>query len=302
MIKSITVINHLNETIKIDLFNPYESGLAVKSVTGLGPVKADINFKNLSTMDGALDSGFSRITTRNIVIQFVFIESPTIEETRLKTYKYFSVKQNITIRIETDVRTYEIVGRVESNNPTIFSKEEGSQVSIMCANPFFYSLYKQNISFYGVKSLFEFPFSNESLDNNLIIFGDIQKRVYSTIYYDGDSNAGIIIKMHAIGEVRGITIYNLLTREKMALNDNKIIEIAETGIQNGDDIIIDTIKGEKSVTLIRDGIEINILNSIEKPMKWLQLVKGYNAFAYTTTSGSSNLSFNMEYKTLYEGV
>ena len=62
--------------------------------------------------------------------------------------------------IETDNRQAEIEGYVESNDPTIFSKDEGSDISIVCPNPFFYSAGKDGINttiFYGVEALFEFP-------------------------------------------------------------------------------------------------------------------------------------------------
>ena len=45
MIKSVTITNHLDESIKLDLFNPEESGFIIKNIEGLGPVKANINFK-----------------------------------------------------------------------------------------------------------------------------------------------------------------------------------------------------------------------------------------------------------------
>ena len=40
MIKSVTVVNHLGESLKLDLASPEKSGFIVKSIEGLGPVKA----------------------------------------------------------------------------------------------------------------------------------------------------------------------------------------------------------------------------------------------------------------------
>ena len=56
MIKSVTITNHLDESIKLDLFNPEESGFIIKNIEGLGPVKANINFKELATNDGSIDN------------------------------------------------------------------------------------------------------------------------------------------------------------------------------------------------------------------------------------------------------
>lgn len=304
MIKSVTVTNHLNESIKLDLFNPDESGFIIKNIDGLGPVKANINFKELATNDGSIDNS-ARLSSRNIVMSLQFIESPTIEETRLKSYKYFPIKRNIKILIETDNRICETIGRVETNVPTIFSNAEGCQISILCPNPYFYSAGENGANqtiFYGTDPLFEFPFSNESLTEDLIEFGSIENRTEGTVYYDGDAEIGITIQIHAVGEAAGLVIYNTRTRELMRINDDKLKSLIGSGIQAGDEITITTSRGEKGIYILRNGVTTNILNSLEKPIKWFQLSKGDNTFAYTASAGLTNLQFRIENKVIYEGV
>lgn len=304
MIKSVTITNHLDESIKLDLFNPDESGFIIKNIDGLGPVKANINFKELATNDGSIDNS-ARLSSRNIVMSLQFIESPTIEETRLKSYKYFPIKRNIKILIETDNRICETIGRVETNVPTIFSNAEGCQISILCPNPYFYSAGENGANqtiFYGTDPLFEFPFSNESLTEDLIEFGSIENRTEGTIYYDGDAEIGITIQIHAVGEAAGLVIYNTRTREIMRIDDNKLKSLIGSGIQAGDEITITTSRGEKGIYILRSGVKTNILNSLEKPIKWFQLLKGDNTFAYTASAGLTNLQFRIENKVIYEGV
>ena len=304
MIKSVTITNHLDESIKLDLFNPEESGFIIKSIEGLGPVKANINFKELATNDGSIDNS-ARLSSRNIVMSLQFMESPTIEETRLKSYKYFPIKRNIKFLIETDSRICETIGRVETNVPTIFSNAEGCQISILCSNPYFYSAGENGTNqtiFYGTEPLFEFPFSNESLTEDLIEFGSIENRTEGTIYYDGDAEIGITIQIHAVGEAEGLVIYNTKTREIMRINDDKLKSLMGSGIQAGDEITITTSRGEKGIYMLRNGVTTNILNSLEKPIKWFQLSKGDNTFAYTASAGLTNLQFRIENKVIYEGV
>lgn len=304
MIKSVTITNHLDESIKLDLFNPDESGFIIKNIDGLGPVKANINFKELATNDGSIDNS-ARLSSRNIVMSLQFIESPTIEETRLKSYKYFPIKRNIKILIETDNRICETIGRVETNVPTIFSNAEGCQISVLCPNPYFYSAGENGANqtiFYGTDPLFEFPFSNESLTEDLIEFGSIENRTEGTVYYDGDAEIGITIQIHAVGEAAGLVIYNTRTREFMRINDDKLKSLIGSGIQAGDEITITTSRGEKGIYILRNGVTTNILNSLEKPIKWLQLSKGDNTFAYTASAGLTNLQFRIENKVIYEGV
>ena len=304
MIKSVTITNHLDESIKLDLFNPEESGFIIKNIEGLGPVKANINFKELATNDGSIDNS-ARLSSRNIVMSLQFMESPTIEETRLKSYKYFPIKRNIKFLIETDDRICETIGRVETNVPTIFSNAEGCQISILCPNPYFYSAGENGTNqtiFYGTEPLFEFPFSNESLTEDLIEFGSIENRTEGTIYYDGDAEIGITIQIHAVGEAEGLVIYNTKTREIMRINDDKLKSLMGSGIQAGDEITITTSRGEKGIYMLRSGVTTNILNSLEKPIKWFQLSKGDNTFAYTASAGLTNLQFRIENKVIYEGV
>ena len=304
MIKSVTITNHLDESIKLDLFNPEESGFIIKNIEGLGPVKANINFKELATNDGSIDNS-ARLSSRNIVMSLQFMESPTIEETRLKSYKYFPIKRNIKFLIETDSRICETIGRVETNVPTIFSNAEGCQISILCSNPYFYSAGENGTNqtiFYGTEPLFEFPFSNESLTEDLIEFGSIENRTEGTIYYDGDAEIGITIQIHAVGEAEGLVIYNTKTREIMRINDDKLKSLMGSGIQAGDEITITTSRGEKGIYMLRSGVITNILNSLEKPIKWFQLSKGDNTFAYTASAGLTNLQFRIENKVIYAGV
>ena len=127
MIQSITVTNYLGEQLKLELTRPELSGFIVMSVTGLGPVKANINTTETATNDGSQFNS-ARTDSRNIVISLRYLPNPTIEDTRQLSYKFFPVKKKLTLLIETDNRSLEIDGYVESNEPDIFSQEEGADI------------------------------------------------------------------------------------------------------------------------------------------------------------------------------
>lgn len=304
MIRSITVTNYLGDSIKLDLARPEKSGFVITSVTGLGSGKANINMTEVATNDGGLFNS-SRLPSRNIVISLKYLWHDSIEEVRQLSYKYFPIKKRLTLLIETDNRQAEIDGYTETNEPTIFSKDEGSDISIVCPNPFFYSAGKNGINttiFYGVEPLFEFPFSNESLYECLLQMGEIQNQTEKTIVYSGDSEIGVTITIHAIGEARNITIYNTGTREIMRIDTDRLKAFTGSGIIAGDEIIICTVKGQKSITLLRNGKTTNILNCLDKNADWFQLAKGDNIFAYTVEEGRANLQFKIENRIIYEGV
>jgi hypothetical protein len=302
MIKSVTVTNHLGDSIRLGLTDPEKSGFVIKSIDGLGPVKADINLTELSNSDGGLFNS-SRLNTRNITMTLKFLENPTIEATRLLSYKYFQVKQNITLIIETDERKCKISGRVESNEPDIFSDDEGCNISILCPDPFLYSINDEHHIIYGTEPAFEFPFSNESLSDPLLAFGYIDYRTTILINYSGDSDAGIIITIHALDDnITGLIIYNYTTKKELKIDDDKLESLTGSKLKQGDDIIINTLLNNRSVTLLRDGIYTNILNTVIRPYNWFQLSKGDNIFVVASDSDTSYLRFDISNSILYGGV
>lgn len=307
MIYSIVVTNYLGDRIKLELGKPDVSGFLIKSITGLGPAKANVNTTEVSTNDGSLFNS-ARLSQRNIVLDMVFINTvygESIEDLRQKSYKYFPLKKSVELTIETDNRYVKTTGYVESNEPNIFSSQEGTQISIICPDPYFYSAGEDGnnvTNFYSIDPMFEFPFSNESLDEPLLVFSEIQIKTEGVITYHGDSEIGVMIYIHAIGPATNINIYNTETREVMRINTEKISSLTGKGIVASDDIVINTAKGEKSITLIREGVSYNILNCLDKNTDWFMLAKGDNIFAFTADSGVTNLQFRVENKVIYEGV
>lgn len=305
MIKSVTITNYLGESVKIELADgDPEHGMVISNITGLGPPKANVSMTDLATMDGSLFNS-ARVEKRNIVIHMLFTFAPKIEDSRQRTYKYFPIKKPLTFLIETDNRILETVGIVEVNEPDIFSKDESNQISLVCDDPYFYSAGENghNITvFFGIEPLFEFIFSNESLDEPLLEFGSIENETEKTIYYEGDAEIGITITIHAIGDAGDITIYNTGTREVMKISASKIETLTGSGIIAGDDIIVTTVRGNKKIMLLRNGRYTNILNALDKNSDWFQLTKGENIFAYVAEYGSENLEFQIENQVIYEGV
>lgn len=301
MIKAVTVTNYLGESIRLELRFPEKSGFLIQEITGLGPSKANINTTELSTSDGSLYNS-ARVNSRNIVFTLNLLPNPTVEATRQKSYKYFPIKKRLTLLIETDTRTCEVYGYVETNEPNIFSKQETTQISILCPDPYFYSTEKKVTNFSGIESQFSFPFSNESPIEDLINIGEIITNQERTVYYIGDAEIGINIYIHALGEVTNLTIYNSLTRETMEIDTTKLVSLTGSGIISGDDIFISTTRGNKYIQLLRDGVYINILNCLNRDASWFQLSKGDNLFLFTADTGITNLQFRIENQIVYEGV
>lgn len=227
-----------------------------------------------------------------------------IEASRHRSYKYFPSKKKLTLEFETDERVVVIDGYVESNDPTIFSSEEYTQISIICTDPHFRSKTPVEQVFTGVEPVgaFEFPFENPSLDEKEIIMGELKEDKIYDIQYNGDVDTGMVITIQAKSAAMGINIYNTETREYIGLDDSKIQQVTGGYITEGDIITISTVKGDKYARLQRGVKVFNILNAIAKDSDWIQLTQGSNTIGYTATNGIDNLAFKIEYYILYEGV
>lgn len=310
MIDHIAVTNHLGDRLVMPLRNPYDSGLAIKKVEGIGPAKGTINLTDISTSDGSIFNS-SRVGNRNIVLTLEFVpdfaKGRSIEDVRLETYKYFPVKHPLTFEVVTDRRKAAIVGYVESNEPDIFSDREGCEISILCPDPYFYALDIHGSDadgFSAIQGGFEFIFSNEDLKKALLHFSDLKLLEEINIPYSGDADTGMVIHVHAIGAATNIAIVKPREYLQMNVDTDKFSTVKglTNGLVAGDDLYIDTRRGHKGMTLVRGGKKYNVINALDRGSDWLKLSHGDNIFSYKAGTGGVYLQINLEYNTIYEGV
>ena len=306
MIKSITITNHLDESVVLTMTSPEQSGFVVRYIDGLGPPKANIEMTEMSLMDGAIYNS-ARAQSRNIVIGLIFLlpnQIGGIEVTRQKSYKYFPLKKRVKIVIETDERSCETYGYVESNTPDIFSKEAGTIISIICPDSYLFSTELSSTVFATIDPMFEFPFGNESLTLPLLEFSAINGYIIRTINYTGDAEIGMVMTIHAVGDVENVEIFKLEPEpvESIKIDTDRLLALTGEGFHSGDDIVISTVKGNKYAILLRYGNVINILNCLDKYPDWFQLSRGDNIFTYTAETGMVNLQFKIDNQIAYEGI
>ena len=304
MIRSVTVVNQLGEMLTMELSNPWRSGFNITNITGLGAPKGVINSTAITTGDGDRFNS-ARTDKRNIVLSIDFVEIPDIESARHLSYQMFPVKQMITLIFETDSRMAVISGYVESNEPNIFSKKEGTQISILCMDPYFQGIGEgipQITPMSSVENTFEFPFWNDSLTDPLLTMGNVKIRQKAVVYYPGEVPTGAIFTLTAIDNVTNVKLYNTRTGESMYINTTKLANLTGSSIIAGDEITIDTNRGSKSITLLRDGVRTSILSCIDYNSDWFVIRPGNNLFAYTATIGALYLQVQITNQVLYEGV
>jgi len=181
MIREVGFINGRGQRLKVSLHEPEKSGLAIKSITGLGPVSSSVSTTDIAVGNGAYVTN-TRTGTRNIVVNFAYLDNPDIETTRLMTYRYFVPNEEITVQIRTDKREVYTVGYVETNEPDIFSSLSGCQISIICPDPYFYDIKEITIEETVVmKNLTSTLFY---IDNTFKYDGELRTGIHAEISFD----------------------------------------------------------------------------------------------------------------------
>ena len=310
MIKSVTAVNFKGESIKMDLFHPESSGFIIIKIDGIGPGKATVTKNDSKVYDGGTITS-ARLPSRNIKMEIQFLWVNSIEDVRHKSYKYFPLKKPLTLIFETDTRTVEIEGVVESNEPDIFSSEESTNISIICPDPYFYSSgenARSRTEFSGINPMFEIPsdigYSNESLTEALTEISALYVQSERGIMNYGEVDIGVVISIKPLAIVKGIlTISNVTLGQNMSFDLNKIKTITENDFHLGDELVINTLRGKKSVTLVREGKNYNALSCIDTRTDWIYLTSGENTFTYYLDGeGIEDLQFSVTNSILYEGV
>ena len=300
MIRSVTVTNYHNESLLMDLRNPYETGFAITSITGINPAEANVNITELSVMDGSVFNS-ARIPNRNIVITIKLLPKNTIAEARHKLYRYFPIKKKLRLTFLTDTRSAYIDGYVEHNDINIFDSFETAQISIICPDPYFRNTEASGIDMSTFEGRFTFPFTNPSGQRTLLMSELVTDRDFD-VFYEGDEAAGVIFEIQLFDAPSNITFYNYVEDQSMTINDSRVALIAGSTMASGDVLKISTVPGKKSATLTRDNTTYNILASLGLTPNWITISPGDNLFRIAPTNSNARLISNLSYDILYEGL
>lgn len=308
MFQSMTVTNARGDTLDLPLRNPMATGYNVVAIDGLGPVDAVLQTSNTVTTDGVLFNG-ARKDEREITITLAYYpeSGKNIEDLRHGTYKYFPEKEEVTLVFHAETRSVRTTGIVESNDVSIFSEKESSSIVVKCPDPWFRvdNEIDRITSFSNMEPVFEFPFNwenNPVSEPKPLWFGEISNIYSKNIAYDGESEVGVIIRMSFDGPVNNIRIYNEEVGQEIDIFTDKINQLITDGIKKGDELVICTIPKRKSVEIIRDGIAYNVLNAVNRDVRFITLHKGSNTIVYSADSGVDNIHMSIENETLYTGV
>ena len=264
-------------------------------ITGITPADATINATEMATIDGSRFNS-SHVSARNVVIELKPRgEGRRVRKSRVGLYRYIRTKQKVRLFLKNDQRDVYIDGYVEKfeDAGTIFSDDQRLQLSVICPDPFFRdnSADEEEIVFSNITALFHFPFAIEV--DYPIPFSVQLNTQYKTIYNAGDTACGMILRVKAAGPVTNPKFYDEANNDTMTFD----IELVA-----GDELIVSTIRGQKSAVLRRDGVSTNVINTMTHDSSWLVLEPGDNIFYYSADEGFGNMTLTFIFTNLYEGI
>lgn len=264
----------------------HNKNYVVSDIGGLNPPKARINLSDIAGMNGALFNS-AKAETRNIVLT-VLPQAP-VEQNRLALYRFAQVAQWCKIYYSNGSLDVQIEGYVEAVEGSLFSKAQTLQISIICPQPYFESLREIYNDISSLISTFEFPFAIES---DGIEFSYIEHNVLANVVNVGNVTTGVLIYITARGDVVNPIIY-----------DDKGGRIGlNMTLRSGEQVVIDTKSGERSVKLVSGVTETNIINKLMPDPSWFALLPGDNVFSYSAESGEDLMSIVFRHRTKFGGV
>lgn len=267
---------------ELDLSN--NPNYTVTSIDGLEPPDATINTTKIATADGSVFNS-AYLENRQIIITMA-INYPA-EQNRINLYNYFKAKFPMTVYYRNGERNVKINGYLQKLQIAFFDMKQTAQATIICNNPYFEDLFPKVTVISKVQSQFEFPFAIEEP----IPFSTIVNN--SVVDNQSDFEIGGVFTIHATDTISNPTIFNRTTNEFFAVN---------VTLNAGDEVVINTRTGEKSVYKILNGVKTNALNEVQIGSKWLQLAPQDNDFIFSFTGYYDACYCECEIVQLYEGV
>lgn len=238
----------------------------VKNIDGLGPVRSDLEDLTSVIADRANHVG-SLDATRNIVLLLEFdpdySTGSTITSLRQALDNVFIAGEPVHMSFtDSALGVVKIEGVVENQTPTIFSDSPETQISILCAEPYFVG-------------------SEESIE--------IPKEFFPEITYDGDALTSFTLEVDFTSDLTTFELYWLLTDDIWRASEDFLV---------GDKLTISTVPGDRKVELLRSAVTTSLLDVWSGDLD-LRLRRGVNLLE---SLDYPNFDATITYNRMYGGL
>lgn len=264
-------------------------------VDGMTTAAASIASSKIGGADGDVINNV-QANARPIVIDLRVRSGVNVEEAKRAVLQVVKIKQLGALEWTQNERTVTISGIVESVDMPRFTNAVTLQISMYCSQPFW-----EDVDFV-VKQISEaidlHYFTDRAADmlyfpENGIPFGEYDTIRTKRFYNTGDVAVGLEISIVAFDTVTNPIIYD---------GNGNFFGVGygdgakRVQLQAGDNIVVTTHKGSKSIKLNGE----SILAKMRPQSTWLQLEAGDNLFSINSDDDSlTNMAFSLIYKQRY---
>lgn len=239
------------------LLGEISSGIVLKEIDGLDPVKATIVSSSFPNSNGEVYLSSKR-EARDIKLRLSLDPDYISEEprdVRNRLYQFFMPKTFVDLKfIDSNGLDVDISGMVESFEAPLFVQEPAADISIRC-------------------------FDSDFVDNTVVSFNGntVSNTLDSTIEYEGTVDTGMYFQLSVNRAIDEFTLYNTAPDGQLRQMD------FSWPLLSGDVIKINSVQGDKYVKLTRAGVDISLLYATTPQSSWIDLQPGSNLFrAYAT--------------------
>lgn len=252
MLTQVVATNAQGLTLTMPLEDS-SGGIEVQDIDGLGPVKATIVTSSFATTDGVQYLSAKR-EARNLVFKLGLVPDPFVEtvgDVRRRIYSYFMPKTNVALQFTDDSGlVVNISGMIETCEPDIFSKDPAINVGITCFKP-------------------EFIVPGAIVLNGSTVTDTTNIQIELP---EGTVETGVVFTLLPNRDIDEFTIYS-----NLASGLARRLDFAWP-LHAGDSLTIDTIYGERAITLTRTGVPQSLLYGMSPQSAWIDFYPGTNTF------------------------
>lgn len=289
--EELKYINSRGETLEFGITSVFHCNVS-KDVTGIAGIDNTIYSTNSMGQHGDTYIG-QRYEARDIVIvgNINTTDKDRVLELRRRAEKILNAELDAKL-----IYTYKDFVRVidckVDGIPVFKNGEVFTQftIPIKCCNPFWREETEAKKDIAAWVSFWEFDFE---IPEEGIELGYRAPSVIVNVYNEGDVRSGMRVEFRAIGTVVNPILFNVNTREYVKIN---------TTMEAGDIITVNTEYGQKGITLVRDGKEIDYFRYMDVNSTFMQLDIGDNVFRYGADGDSTTLEVTIYYNNKYLGV
>lgn len=227
-------------------------GVTVQEIGGLEPVKANIVSSSFPNVQGEQYMSSQR-EARDITFK-LGLEPDYISEypsdVRDRLYEYFMPNTWVTLEFFDSIKDpVNISGMTETFDAPLFVKEPVANISVRC---------------------FDSDFVNP--DVVMDSYTTVSNTLDTTISYDGTVESGVILQIYPDRDVDAFTVYHTLPNGDLRQLDFSL------QLHSADIVRIDSIPGEKEISLTRAGVKTPVLYAMSPTSSWIEFFKGDNKF------------------------